>query len=168
MEKEKVLEIESQEVWDKIAVRIKYLDNEFFTGGFCKEDIEKYNCSMEESPYDDEECVLFLGDDIIISDRTIYCYTQEKIKEIKEFIDFINEKYGIPKRWRANEGECYYSVGGVDVIKIDSENLVELDNRRYESGNYFETEKEARKIINSKEWKNFWAKVRAGEIGGDE
>ena len=36
----------------------------------------------------------------------------------------------------------------------------------YNLGNYFKTEEEARKIINSKEWQDFWAKVRAGEIGG--
>ena len=79
----------------------------------------------------------------------------------------MNEEYGIPKRWRAEEGENYYSIAGVDVIKIDSENLVELDNRRYELGNYFQTEEQAQKIINSKEWQDFWAKVRAGEIGGE-
>ena len=71
------------------------------------------------------------------------------------------------KRWRAEEGEIYYSIAGVDVIKIDSENLVELDNRRYELGNYFQKKEEAQKIIDSKEWQDFWAKVRAGEIGND-
>ena len=30
MEKEKVLEIETQEVFDRVAVRIKYLDDDFF------------------------------------------------------------------------------------------------------------------------------------------
>ncbi|ATV64540.1 hypothetical protein [Fusobacterium pseudoperiodonticum] len=78
MEKEKVLEIEYQEVFDKVAVRIKNLNNDFFADSFYKEDVEKYNCSMKESPYNSEERVLFLGDDIIISDKSIYCYTREK------------------------------------------------------------------------------------------
>ena len=40
------------------------------------------------------------------------------------------------------------------------------DDEIFELGNYFQTEKEAQKIIDSKEWQEFWAKVRAGEIGG--
>ena len=168
MEKEKVLEIETQEVFDRVAVRIKYLDDEFFAGGFCKEDIKKYNCSMEESPYDDEECVLFLGDDIIISDRTIYCYTQEKIKEIKEFIDFINEKYGIPKRWRAEIGKKHFSILSTGGVGSFSEYYDKFDNDRYDLGNYFKTKEQAQKVVDSKEWQEFWAKIRTGEIGGDE
>ena len=30
----------------------------------------------------------------------------------------------------------------------------------------FNTKEEAQKVIDSKEWKDFWEKVRAGEIGG--
>jgi len=168
MEKEKVLEIESQEVFDKIAVRIKYLNDDFFGDGLLKEDVEKYKCSFIESPTDLEERIIWLYDDIYLSDNNIYCYCEETINKIKEFVDYVNEKYGIPKKWRAEEGENYYSIAGVDVIKIDSENLVELDNRRYELGNYFQTEEEAQKIINSKEWQEFWKKVRNREIGGDE
>ena len=41
------------------------------------------------------------------------------------------------------------------------------DNEIFELGNYFKTEEEARKILNSKEWQEFWSKVRAGEIGDD-
>lgn len=130
MEKEKVLEIEFQEVFDRVAVRIKYLNDDFFGDGFFAEDMEKYNFNREESPYDSKEHVIFLGDNIIVTDNDIYCYDKEKAKKIIELVDLINEKYGIPKRWRAKEGEIYYSIAGVDVIKIDSENLVELDNRR--------------------------------------
>lgn len=168
MEKEKVLEIESQEVFDRVAVRIKYLNDDFFGDGLLKEDVEKYKCSFIESPTDLEERIIWLYDDIYLSDNNIYCYCEETINKIKEFVDYVNEEYGILKRWRAEEGENYYSIAGVDVIKIDSENLVELDNRRYELGNYFQTEEQAQKIINSKEWQDFWTKVRAGEIGGDE
>lgn len=168
MEKEKVLEIESQEVFDRVAVRIKYLNGDFFADGLLKEDVEKYKCSFIESPTDLEERIIWLYDDIYLSDNNIYCYCEETINKIKEFVDYVNEEYGILKRWRAEEGENYYSIAGVDVIKIDSENLVELDNRRYELGNYFQTEEQAQKIINSKEWQDFWTKVRAGEIGGDE
>lgn len=40
----------------------------------------------------------------------------------------------------------------------------DLDNERYDLGNYFQTEEEAQKVIDSQEWQDFWAKVRAGEI----
>ena len=60
MEKEKVLEIEYQEVFDKVAVRIKKLDYDFFAGGLLKEDVEKYNCSFIENPTDLEEHVIWL------------------------------------------------------------------------------------------------------------
>ncbi len=167
MEKENVLEIEYQEVFDEVAVRIKNINNDFFADGFYKEDIEKYNCSREEGEYKSEEHVLFLGDDIIISDKSIYCYTQEKIKEIKEFVDFVNEKYGIPKRWRAEKEKEYFFVTGTSEITTDEEYYNEADNARYELGNYFKTKEEAQKVIDSKEWQDFWAKVRAGEIGND-
>ena len=58
MEKENVLEIEYQEVFDEVAVRIKNINNNFFANGFYKEDVEKYNCSREESPYNSEEHLL--------------------------------------------------------------------------------------------------------------
>lgn len=165
MKKEKVLEIEYQEVFDKVAVKIKNINNDFFADGFYKEDVEKYNCSREESPYNSEECVLFLGDDIIISDKSIYCYTQEKIKEIKEFVDFVNEKYGIPKRWRAKELEEYYYIGSNGIVWSVGEEFSDEDNDHYNLGNYFQTKEEAQKVVDSKEWQDFWAKVRAREIG---
>ena len=167
MEKEKVLEIEYQEVFDEVAVRIKNINNIFFANGFYKEDVEKYNCSMEESPYNSEEHVLFLGDDIIISDKSIYCYTQEKIKEIKEFVDFVNEKYGIHKRWRADKEHYFYYITGSWNIDRTYDDYSVYKTSLYDLGNYFQTEKEAQRVIDSKEWKDFWAKVRAGEIGGE-
>lgn len=165
MEKENVLEIEYQEVFDKVAVRIKNINNDFFADGFYKEDAEKYNCSMEESPYNIEECVLFLGDNIIISDKSIYCYTQQKIKKIKEFIDFVNEKYGILKRWRAEFESEYYSIYGDGEIHTCRDYRDKDDGQRYNLGNYFKTEEEAQKV--KIELDKFWEKVRAGEIGND-
>ena len=44
----------------------------------------------------------------------------------------------------------------------------DLDKERYDLGNYFLFSDEAKQVLESKEYKNFWAKVRAGEIGGDE
>ena len=168
MEKEKVLEIEYQEVFDKIAVRIKNLNDDFFADGLLKEDVEKYNCQFLESPTDLEQRIIWIYDDIYLSDNDINCYCEEKIKQIKEFVDYVNEKYGIPKRWRAEDFKNYYYINNASDICDSTEEKCDIDNERYELGNYFQTEEQAQKIINSKEWQDFWAKVRTGEIGGDE
>ena len=78
----------------------------------------------------------------------------------------INEKYGIPKRWRAEENEEYYYIGSSGIVWSVGELFSDEDNDNYNLGNYFKTEEEAQKIIDSKEWQEFWEKVRAGEIGG--
>lgn len=166
MEKEKVLEIEYQEVFDEIAVRIKNLNDDFFADGLLKEDVEKYNCQFLESPTDLEQRIIWIYDDIYLSDNNINCYCEEKIKQIKEFVDYVNEKYGIPKRWRAKIGDCYYSISQRNLIFYSKEEERMLDTDLYNLGNYFETEEEAEKVI--LELDKFWERVRAGEIGGDE
>lgn len=168
MEKENVLEIETQEVFDKVAVRIKNLNDDFFADGLLKEDVEKYNCQFLESPTDLEQRIIWIYDDIYLSDNDINCYCEEKINKIKEFVDYVNEEYGLLRRWRAEKEKEYFFVTGTSEITTDEEYFNEADNARYELGNYFKTKEEAQKVIDSKEWKEFWAKVRAGEIGGDE
>ena len=167
MEKENVLEIETQEVFDKVAVRIKKLDYDFFAGGLLKEDVEKYNCSFIENPTDLEERIIWLYGDIYISDNDIYCYCEETINKIKEFVDYVNKEYGIHYRWRAAPHErffCIYANGEVSTTQDDYGSYKESF---YELGNYFKTEKEAQKVIDSQEWQEFWEKVRNGEIGND-
>ena len=166
MEKEKVLEIEYQEVFDKIAVRIKNLNDDFFADGLLKEDVEKYNCRFLESPTDLEQRIIWIYDDIYLSDNDINCYCEEKIKQIKEFVDYVNEKYGIPKRWRAEKDDYYYTIFGENIIVNSKEEKSLTDNKLYILGNYFKTKEEAEKV--KVELDKFWAKVRAGEIGGDE
>ena len=83
-------------------------------------------------------------------------------------VEAINEKYGIPKRWRAEYERQYLTIlsnGKIEKIR-DYGNID--DNLRYSLGNYFKTREEAQRVIDNKEWQEFWAKVRAGEIGGDE
>ena len=69
MEKENVLEIETQEVFDKVAVRIKNLNDDFFADGLLKEDVEKYNCQFLESPTDLEQRIIWIYDDIYLSEN---------------------------------------------------------------------------------------------------
>ena len=166
MEKENVLEIEYQEVFDKVAVRIKKLDYDFFAGDLLKEDVEKYNCSFIESPTDLEQRIIWIYDDIYLSDKEIHCYCEEKIKQIKEFVIYVNKEYGIPKRWRAEENKEYYFLDGKCEIWKKIEEKKKVDHTFFEQGNYFKTLEEAKKV--KAELDKLWAKVRAGEIGGDE
>lgn len=168
MEKENVLEIEYQDVFDKVAVRIKKLDYDFFAGGLLKEDVEKYNCQFLESPTDLEQRIIWIYDDIYLSDKEIHCYCKEKINKIKEFVDYVNEEYGIIKRWRADYDEIFYFIEGYGEANCICDVRAESDTSKYELGNYFKTKEEAQKVIDSKEWQEFWEKVRAGEIGEDK
>ena len=164
MEKEKVLEIEFKEVWDNNwawrIIKNEIPFSEFFTKVFYN-DIGMYSKNKDS---------LFLEDVSgnyanMISDNNLID-EKEKIR-IEIFVKFINEKYGIPKRWRAAPHEkffCIYANGEVSTTQDDYGSYKESF---YELGNYFQTEEEAQKIINSKEWQDFWAKVRAGEIGGE-
>ena len=86
------------------------------------------------------------------------------VGDLKQVINLVNDLYGIPKRWRAEDFKKYYYINSVSDICASTEEKQNLDNERYELGNYFQTEEEAQKIIDSKKWQEFWAKVRAGEI----
>ena len=165
MKKENVLEIEYQEVFDKIAVRIKKLNDDFFADGLLKEDVEKYKCQFLENPTDLEQHIIWIYDNIFLSDNDINCYCEEKIKQIKEFVDYVNEEYGIIKRWRADYNKMFYFIESYGEANCINDIRAESDTSKYELGNYFKTKEEAQKVIDSKEWQEFWAKVRAGEIG---
>ena len=180
MEKEKVLEIESQEVFGDIAVRIKYVNIEKFE----KNESKKGNCHTQykddelnfeiikfkdginreryrlnlESVSVDEECF------VDITNLKISVYSKKVFEEIKKMIDLINEKYGIHKRWRAELKKGYFYIHSSGLLDENMECYHNIDNKRYDLGNYFKTEEEAQKV--KEELDKFWAKVRAGEIGG--
>ena len=97
-------------------------------------------------------------------DNLIFTVPREDIALFLDKINCINEKYGIPKRWRAEKGKTYFAIYDGEILSC-YDYYDKKDNEIFELGNYFKTEEEARKILNSKEWQDFWAKVRAGEIG---
>ena len=94
-------------------------------------------------------------------DNLIFTVPREGIDLFLQKINCINEKYGIPKRWRAEENNSYYTIFGENIEKKSL-----ADDKFYNLGNYFKTKEEAQKV--KEELDKFWAKVRAGEIGGDE
>lgn len=97
-------------------------------------------------------------------DNLIFTVPREDIALFLDKINCINEKYGMPKRWRGERSDKYFSIFGDSEISKVTDNYFPEDQRRYEWGNYFKTEEEAEKV--KEELDKFWERVRAGEIGG--
>ena len=159
MEKEKVLEIETQEVFDKGAIRIKYQNFEVLKRGKFKDEeiIVESACAPD---YINLNNKLYIQGEVESGDNRVFLIDKEDLKNILEKVNKINEKYGIPKRWRAKENDCYYTIFGENIEKKSL-----ADNKFYNLGNYFKTQEEAQKV--KEELDKFWAKVRAGEIKND-
>lgn len=159
MEKEKVLEIEFLKVWDnKWAWRV------------VKNDIP-YSKELKEIEFNGIKVINTHKNSLFFLDSFEDGYeqledfelilTDEKL-EIEKFIGYVNQKYGIPKRWRGKRSDKYFSIFGDSEISETTDNYFPEDQMRYEWGNYFKTLEEAEKV--KAELDKFWAKVRAGEI----
>ena len=161
MEKENVLEIEFKEVWkDRWAWKIIKNEVDFKnTGGEIVLHHIKINCANKENLYVFHN---WLAEWELIDDHTLID-SDLKI-DIQDFVNYINKKYGIPKRWRAQAGNLFYYITSDGDIESDYEDFSDENMDMYNLGNYFKTKEETQKIIDSKEWQEFWAKVRAGEI----
>ena len=171
MKKEKVLEIEIKKINDEYSV--------FYPTKLNIKELEKAGYTVIEFDVLDEvkkPAINFYFNNkndftILLNDTSLnvpFIIENIYIEELKRTVDEYNEKYGIPKRWRAAPHEkffCIYANGEVSTTQDDYGSYKESF---YELGNYFKTEEEAQKVIDSKEWQEFWERVRAGEIGGDE
>ena len=166
MEKEKVLEIEAREVFDRVAIRIKYQNFEVLKRGEFYDGERKEESDWAPEYIKDNNKLYIQGKDES-EDSRIFLVDKEDLKKILEIVNKINEKYGIPKRWRAEIGKKHFSILSTGGVGSFSEYYDKFDNDRYDLGNYFETKEQAQKVIDSKEWQDFWAKVREGEIGGE-
>lgn len=165
MEKEKVLEIEYQEVFDKVAIRIKYQNfGVLKRGEFYDEETQVESFLVPE--YIKGNNKLYIQGEEESKDNIIFLIDKEDLKKILETVNKINEKYGIPKRWRAEENEVYYFLDGKCEIWNTNEIKKKIDDVFFEQGNYFKTKEEAEKV--KIELDKFWERVRNGEIGGNE
>lgn len=142
MEKENVLEIEFQPVFDKwawivvkqneeILIRNEFIDKEL--------NVESFR-SPEFFPLKNK---LFIRGCAKSWDDNISICSQEEKTLIEEKVKAINEKYGIKKRWRGKYNEIYCYIDEFFEIKTAYERETEKDNERYKVGNYFEIGKEA-------------------------
>lgn len=168
MEKENVLEIEIKKINDKYSV--------FYPTKLNIKELEKAGYTVTEFDVLDEvkkPAINFYFNNkndftILLNDTSLnvpFIIENIYIEELKRTVDEYNEKYRILKRWRAEDFKKYFYINSVGDICSSTEDKQNLDNERYELGNYFRTEEEAQKVIDSQEWKDFWEKVRNGEIG---
>ena len=89
------------------------------------------------------------------------CFTIKNIliNSLERFIEDFNEKYGTtPKNWRAKEDKKYFYINTYNSIEETVDCRLITDDLRHELGNYFKSEREAKKI--SVELGKFWEKVR--------
>ena len=127
MEKEKVLEIEFQPVWDKWAWKVT---KNKLDPGFEFEYLKNSNAN-----------IIRLNFGFVIDDR--YLINDSEKEKLEKSIKAINEKYGIKKRWRAKRGEEYFYVNDFCEIYGETDFNYAVDGVRYDFGNYFKTEAEA-------------------------
>ena len=147
MEKENVLEIEFKELWDNnFAWRVTKQNEEILGRNVFKD--EELNVESFESPeFRKAESKLFIKGYVRTYDYNIQICTSEEKALIEEKVKAINEKYGIKKRWRAENGEIYYYINEFFEINWIRENNNRFSNKKYESGNHFKTETEAKEYI---------------------
>ena len=175
MEKEKVLEIEITKINDTYSLaKVKKINRKVveekkeYEFGYANSSSLKMNNIVKLEP----NFKTYISDTISCSDLYLNsendCFTIKNnlVESLEKFLVDFNEKYGIQKRWRAKKEYGYFTIMGDGIIAEFLDNYILEDNNRYNLGNYFKTEEAAQKIIDSKEWQEFWAKVRAGEIGG--
>lgn len=142
MEKETVLEIEFQPVWDKWAWRITKQNEEILKRCvFEDKNIGVYSNNYPEYTY--SECILNIRGNVKEKDNLINLCTEEEKREIEVKVRNINEKYGITKRWRGKRNDVYFSIDSCFLCDDDEDFHTKYDNRKYEIGNYFKTEEEA-------------------------
>ena len=129
MEKEKVLEIEFQPVWDKLAWKVT---KNKLDPGFEFEYLKNSNAN-----------IIRLNFGFVIDDR--YLINDSEKEKLEKSIKSINEKYGIKKIWRAEKYEIYYLMFPDFSVFNDKDWYSVVDNACYDFGNYFKTEAEALK-----------------------
>lgn len=79
-------------------------------------------------------------------------------RRLEDFVNYVNE-YCNKQRWRAEEREKYYYIEEDELsIEKTQELSYACDDKNYDKGNYFKTQKEAEKVLEKLE--EFWKTIR--------
>ncbi len=144
MEKETVLEIEFKDLGDSsFAWKITKQNEDILIRGKFKDEEIGVN-SDERVFYCTSNDTLHIRGRNKHCDNDIHFCTEEGKITIEEKVKAVNEKYGIKKRWRAKYGYGYYYINDMFEVNSYAEIFSRIDNEKYETLNYFETEEEAK------------------------
>lgn len=98
------------------------------------------------------------GGHLMSEETRVIAFAESTLKQFNilnsDWFEEIPEDY---KRWRAEEGERYWWVQNDGGVTNDCDDWVDIDDGRYELGNYFKTEEEAQKAA---EWLKALAVLR--------
>ena len=61
-----------------------------------------------------------------------------------------------PPRWRAEKGGAYFMIGEAGTIEYVNDNNEDLDDKQYNSGNYFQIKEEAEQY--AEKWRELFGK----------
>lgn len=156
MEKEKVLEIKFQKVWDnKWAWKIVKNKVDFKnTNGEIKLNNLKIYSQFKDILYKFDESIFEWK---MLEENTLVDYSQKLI--IEDFVNYVNKEYFRPIRWRANKNDSYFIVTNFgDIVKL-TEKYKQQDTLFYTLGNYFKTEELATKFRDTI-WKDAFNKAK--------
>lgn len=159
MIRENVLKIEHRKVFDKYAVRIVYQNYDVLVR-------ENFNdCGIKSiSHIEYRDNVFYVRGSNIKKDNEVIIVDYNQLQDIFEKVNKVNLKYGIVERWRASDGEDYCTIlSNGEIFRIREKGSKE-DNARYELGNYFQSIVEAKKVMNSVQWKTLWDDVKEDRL----
>lgn len=79
-------------------------------------------------------------------------------RRLEDFVNYVNEHFN-KQRWRAEEREEYYYIEEDELsIEKTQELFYACDDRNYDKGNYFKTQKEVEIVLEKLE--EFWETIR--------
>lgn len=159
MSRENVLKIEHRKVFDKYVIRIVYQNDEIL-----KRDIFK-DCGVQSvSHIEYKDDVFYIRGTNREKDDDAILVNESQLQDIFEKVNKVNKKYGIVRRWRASDGGWYFTIFSDGEIYSITEKGSTGDNARYEIGNYFQSIKDARRVLDSVQWKQFWNRVKEDKL----
>lgn len=89
--------------------------------------------------------------------HTPFLVYNENLFILENLVKVINTE---PMVWRAKLTKRYYYIDDFGEISSNCDNYSTRDDNRYKLGNYFQTEKDAQKVLDSDEWRAFWSNIR--------
>lgn len=140
--KEDVISIEVTQINDKYsAIEITYQDeNVLKRGEFLDKEI---NVVSQGSPdYSYIANILYIQGTYKDRDKTPFLIKNQYVEDIEQKVKLINEKYGIPKRWRAEKNGVYYYINQNMEVCATMDMYSTPDDDLYKVGNYFKSQEE--------------------------